>query len=163
MPSATLELYKATYDPLIELGRGVPDTRRTFGKKEDVDQVRHLLGTAWGWAGLPEQEAYYLNVEPNLPVGAYQLQIKDVPVDAFWSVSVYNRDGYFEKNEVGLYSVNSVTGKPNTDGSFTIHCPASAPMSPKLCCDLRSVLISSRSGGIEDENEALLILVESCH
>ena len=120
-PAYDAASYKATYDPLIELGRGVPDTRRTFGKKEDVDQVRHLLGTAWGWAGLPEQEAYYLNVEPNLPVGAYQLQIKDVPVDAFWSVSVYNRDGYFEKNEVGLYSVNSVTGKPNTDGSFTIH------------------------------------------
>jgi len=120
-PAYDVDSYKATYDPLLELGRGVPDARRTFGKKEDVGEVRHLLGTAWGWGGLPEHEAYYLNVEPNLPVGAYELNFKDVPVDAFWSVSVYNRDGFFEKNDLGTYSVNNMTGKPNPDGSFTIH------------------------------------------
>ena len=74
-----------------------------------------------GWGGLPEYEAFYLNVEPNLPVGAYRITVKDVPVDAFWSVSVYNKDGYFEKNEYDAYSVNSVSGKPNADGSFTIY------------------------------------------
>ncbi|NDR57048.1 DUF1214 domain-containing protein [Pseudoruegeria sp. M32A2M] len=120
-PAYDTESYKATYEPLLELGRGVPDARRTFGKKEDVDAVRHLLGTAWGWAGLPEHEAFYLNVEPNLPVGAYALNVRDVPVDAFWSVSVYNRDGFFEENELGAYSVNSITGTPNADGSVTIH------------------------------------------
>jgi hypothetical protein len=76
-PNYDQESYKATYDALIELGRGMPDTRATFGSKEDVDQVRHLIGTAWGWGGLPQEEAYYLNVEPNLPVGAYQLTFRD--------------------------------------------------------------------------------------
>jgi len=113
--------YEAAYEALLELGKGVPDARATFGKKEDVDPVRHLLGTAWGWGGLPEEEAYYLNVEPNLPVGAYQLTVKDVPVDAFWSISLYNKDGYFQENEYNAYSVNSVTATPNKDGSFTIH------------------------------------------
>jgi len=42
---------------------------------------------------LPESEAYYLNVEQNLPVGAYQLTVKDVPVDAFWSISLYTTTG----------------------------------------------------------------------
>ena len=120
-PAYDADSYKATYDPLLELGRGVPDTRRTFGRKEDVDEVRHLLGSAWGWGGLPEDEAYYLNVEPNLPVGAYELNVKDVPVDAFWSISLYNREGFFEENELGAYSVNSMTAEPNPDGSFTIH------------------------------------------
>jgi len=113
--------YKATYKALIELSRGVADLKRMYGKKGEVGEVRHLIGTAFGWGGLPEYEAYYINVEPNLPVGAYQLTVKDVPVDAFWSISLYNRDGYFQKNERNAYSVNNVTGKPNKDGSFTVH------------------------------------------
>ena len=67
--------------------------------------------TCWerhGVGGLPEEEAYYLNVEPNLPVGA------------FWSVSVYNKKGFFDPNDQNAYSVNSLTGTPNKDGSFTI-------------------------------------------
>lgn len=113
--------YKVTYEALLVLGRGMKDARATFGKKEDVDPIRHLLGTAWGWGGLPGEEAYYLNVEPNLPIGAYQLTVRDVPVDEFWSVSVYNKDGYFEANDLNAYSVNNLTGTPNEDGSFTIH------------------------------------------
>ena len=120
-PAYDKESYKTTYDALLVLGRGMPDARATFGSKEEVDPVRHLLGTAWGWGGLPQEEAYYLNVEPNLPVGAYQLTFSDVPVDAFWSVSLYNKDGYFEPNDQDAYSVNSLTGTPNQDGSFTIH------------------------------------------
>ena len=115
------ESYKVTYEALLILGRGMEDARATFGKKEDVDPIRHLLGTAWGWGGLPDEEAFYLNVEPNLPIGAYQLTVKDVPVDAFWSVSVYNKNGYFEANDLNAYSVNNLTGIPNKDGSFTLH------------------------------------------
>ena len=122
-PDYDQQSYKTTYDALLVLSRGIADAGAdaTFGRKEDVDAVRHLLGTAWGWGGLPEEEAYYLNVEPNLPVGAYQLTVRDVPVDAFWSVSVYNKDGFFDPNDQDAYSVNSLTGTPNDDGSFTIH------------------------------------------
>jgi hypothetical protein len=59
-PNYDKESYKTTYDALLVLGRGMPDARATFGSKEDVDPVRHLLGTAWGWGGLPQDEAYYL-------------------------------------------------------------------------------------------------------
>ena len=113
--------YEAAYKAVIELSRFLPDTKRTFGKKEDVSEVRHMLGTAMGWGGLPEHEAYYLTIEPNLPVGAYELTVKDVPVDAFWSISLYNKDGYFQENEYNAYSVNNITGTPNEDGSFTVH------------------------------------------
>ena len=113
--------YEATYKPLLELSKGMPETKRMFGKKEEVDQVRHLLGTAFGWGGLPEYEAFYLTIEPNLPIGAYELTVKDVPVDAFWSISLYNKDGYFEENEYNAYSVNNITGTANEDGSFTVH------------------------------------------
>jgi hypothetical protein len=38
----------------------------------------------------------------------------------FWSISLYNAKGFFEKNDLNAYSLNSLTAKPNADGSFTI-------------------------------------------
>jgi hypothetical protein len=34
-------------------------------------------------------------------------------VDGFWSISVYNADGFFEPNERGAYSVNNITARHN--------------------------------------------------
>ena len=101
-----------TRGALLTLGRGLDRFDRTFGRKEDVDPVRHLLGTASGWGGLPEREAFYLNVEPRLPVGSYQLEVADVPVDAFWSISVYNAAGYFEPNDRGVVSIKQRHRRP---------------------------------------------------
>lgn len=44
-----------------------------------------------------------------------------MPVDAFWSVSRYNAEGFHEKNAMGAKNVNSVTGARNEDGSMTAH------------------------------------------
>lgn len=121
MPNYDMESYKATSKPLLELSKGIGGTHKMFGKKEDVDPMRFLLGSAFGWGGLPVEEAYYVGVDPDLPVGEYQITLKDVPVDAFWSISVYNKDGYFEENDLGVYSVSNISGEPNEDGSFTVN------------------------------------------
>jgi hypothetical protein len=93
-----------------------------FGPREAVNPVRHFLGTAFGWGGLPEEQAFYLNVEPGLDVGEYKIEVPaEVPVDAFWSVSLYNAAGFFEENALGAYNVNSVTAERNEDGSVTVH------------------------------------------
>lgn len=113
--------YQATYDALIALSRGMTTTEYMFGSKEDVDPIRHLIGTAFGYGGLSEEEAAYINVEPQLPIGEYQLTVKDVPVDGFWSISVYNKSGFFEENEHDAYTINNLTAVPNEDGSFTIN------------------------------------------
>ena len=34
---------------------------------------------------------------------------------------MYNKQGFFDPNDQDAYSVNSLTGTPNEDGSFTIH------------------------------------------
>jgi hypothetical protein len=92
----------------------------TFGSRADVNPVHHLIGTAAGWGGLPDAEATYVVVSPGLPVGRYELRVGEVPVDAFWSISVYNAAGYFEPNASGVYSVNSITGTRDPDGSITV-------------------------------------------
>lgn len=84
--------------------------------------MRHFLGTAGGWGGLPEQEAFYANVDPNLPVDEYVIEVPpEVPVGAFWSISLYKAQGFFEPNELNAYSINSVTSARNEDGSVTVH------------------------------------------
>jgi hypothetical protein len=41
-------------------------------------------------------------------------------VDGFWSVSVYNSKGYFERNDLNSFSLNNLTAKSNKDGGVTI-------------------------------------------
>jgi len=94
-----------------------------FGTKEEVDTVAHLIGTAIGWGGNPPYAATYVSVYPKKNDGktAYSLTVKDVPVDGFWSISVYNGKGFFEKNSFNAYSINDLTAKANADGSYTVH------------------------------------------
>ncbi|MFE7845486.1 DUF1214 domain-containing protein [Microbacterium sp. NPDC057407] len=110
----------ATRGALLTLAAGLRGFDRTFGSRDDVDPVRHLIGTAAGWGGLPITEASYVGVDPQQPVGFYDLTMRDVPVDAFWSISVYNAQGFFEPNADNRYSVNSVTGVRDEDGSITV-------------------------------------------
>ncbi|MCV2396140.1 DUF1254 domain-containing protein [Actinotalea sp. M2MS4P-6] len=110
----------ATRELLLRLGAGVPDSRRTFGSAGEVDPVRHLTGTAIGWGGLPESEAYYAIETAPRPVGHRRIEFRDVPVDAFWSFSVYDRDGYFAANPADRYSFNSVTAAADDDGAVVI-------------------------------------------
>ena len=94
-----------------------------FGTKEEVNPIAHLLGTATGFGGNPAKDATYINVTPEINDGktAYTLSVKDVPVDGFWSISLYNGKGFFVKNQYNAYSINNITGKKAKDGSIIIH------------------------------------------
>lgn len=98
------------------------DTGVMFGTKQEVDPVMHLIGTATGWGGNPRAAAVYRSIYPKENDGRtiYRLTIKNVPVDAFWSISLYNEKGFFEKNEADAYSVNGLTAKPDAGGSVTV-------------------------------------------
>jgi hypothetical protein len=124
---------KTVRDALLVLNSTLPDLRRAFGRKEQVDPVRHLIGSASGWGGNPDQDAVYLNVTPAQNDGAavYRLHVSaDVPVDGFWSIIVYNAEGYIAPNELGLYSLNNYAAQPDPDGAVTIQfggCDATTP------------------------------------
>jgi hypothetical protein len=94
-----------------------------FGDQSEVSPIRHLIATAAGWGGLPRVAAMYSSVTPERNDGAvaYMLTVKDVPVDAFWSISVYNEKGFFERNDKDAYTVNGHFAKTNADGSVTVH------------------------------------------
>ena len=119
---------------LITLGRTVPDSRRMFGPRGQVDPVRFLIGAAIAWGGNGETDALYLNRYPAANDGttAYRLVVKDVPVDAFWSVSVYGPDGYYHRNERDAYTVNGLTAKKDADGSVTIQFGGDAGDAPNV-------------------------------
>ena len=110
-------------EALLVLAQSVPDSRRMFGPRVHVDPVRHLIGTAMGWGRNPERDVLYLVVAPPRNDGEtlHQLTLRDVPVDGFWSISVYNERGYFEPNVHNVYSANSVTAKKSKDGSVVVH------------------------------------------
>jgi len=114
---------KQVRDALIALSNAIPDMRYAAGADEhSVDPVRRIIAAASGWGLNPDKDAIYLNVFPEQNDGStpYRLIVRNVPVDAFWSVSVYNADGYFEPNDLDAYSVNSVTGQRRRDGSILI-------------------------------------------
>ena len=109
-------------DGLLSLASTIPDTKGMFGPKDQVDAIRHLIGSAAAWGGNPEEDALYLNVTPAHNDGKtiYKLIVKDVPVYGFWSISVYDDKGHFVANPQNAYSLNNLIAKPADDGSFAI-------------------------------------------
>jgi hypothetical protein len=63
-------------------------------------------------------------VEPGLPVGEYRIIVRDVPVDGFWSISIYNARGFFDADPTQRCSINQLTAEPTSDGSIVAHLGA---------------------------------------
>jgi hypothetical protein len=113
---------KKTREALLSLAEDLPDSRGFFGTRAEADPVRHLIGAASAWGGNPAKDAMYLNVTPSRNDGktVYRLHVKDVPVDGFWSISLYNAGGYYEENPYKAYALNNITAKKDADGSVTV-------------------------------------------
>ena len=97
-------------------------TERRMGKPGEVDPIFHLLATAASWGLNPPEDAIYKTVYPKANDGktVHTLTVKDVPVDGFWSITIYDSKGYMFESPQKAYAINNFTAKPNADGSFTI-------------------------------------------
>ncbi len=121
-PDWDLDQLRTARQALNELSKLGFDTTYAFGMPDQTKPIDHLVGAAVGWGGLPRERAYYEIASVSDNSGRpHAVTVKNAPVDAFWSITVYNAEGYIDKNELGVYSFNNVTAKSNGDGSHTIH------------------------------------------
>jgi len=86
------------HDALLVLGSTPSDFKGAFGAKGEVDPVRHLIGAAAAWGGNPPRTPSISTSRRQKNDGKtiYKLDVKDVPVDGFWSVTVYNAKGPYK-------------------------------------------------------------------
>ncbi|WP_458190830.1 DUF1214 domain-containing protein [Haladaptatus sp. NG-WS-4] len=124
IPNWDPQSFKQINDALITVGLTLDDFSDAFGDVGQVDPVKFFIASTAGWTGVPEpSEALILSRTPAQNDGTtpHTLTVENVPVDAFWSVTVYNNDWYLEKNKYDAYSINNVTAERADDGSVTIH------------------------------------------
>lgn len=127
VPNYDKKTYKALFadiQKLIKYWNG--DTRGSMGKRGELNELIHTVATIAGWGLNPPSAAMYEVVNGDFdPTKKYKIAVPaDVPVKAFWSISIYNKDGFFGKNKQDAYTINNVTGKKNKDGSTTIYLGA---------------------------------------
>lgn len=124
IPTYNMKSYNNVKRIIKELFETTPkiSANNMFGKQGEVNELKHLLGTYLGWGGLKEQYAYYESkfVEKNDGIVNYQINVSNVPVNAFWSIIVYDINGFI-MNNFESKSLNNITAIPNKDNSYTIN------------------------------------------
>ena len=123
LPEWNIDQMMAARDALNTLAKLGIDNVGALGTKAETQPIKHLIFAAVGWGGMPNKNTIGdLGSVAKNDGSPHVLNVpKDVPVRAFWSVIVYDANGFIPENDLGLYSYNNVTAKPNADGSITIH------------------------------------------
>ncbi|WP_423746600.1 DUF1214 domain-containing protein [Haladaptatus sp. SPP-AMP-3] len=122
IPNWDRQSRKELFDALVTVGKTMDNFDGAYGDVGEVNPVKFLLASVSTF-GFPESETTFLSRVPDQNDGEtpHTLTVQGVPVDGFWSVTVYNSDWYLEENKYDAYSVNNVTAERNDNGSVTVH------------------------------------------
>jgi hypothetical protein len=88
-----------------------------FGKKGEKPLKNHNVGTATGWGGLGAERAVYLMLYPD-SIEPQTLTLENIPAGSFWSITIYDADGFPQGD---AYNLNSAFAATDEDGVYTVH------------------------------------------
>jgi len=95
---------------------------------EHVPHLNHSAGTKGGWGGPGTEHSSYETIDIDRQQdrltgsrGTYSVTTEPPPVDAFWSLTVYDseRGGFLHPNKYDRYHINNTMAVPNEDGTVT--------------------------------------------
>ena len=91
-----------------------------FGKKGEISPEMRNIGVAFGWGALTKKGAVYPSIAIPDSGEDLMLTLKDVPMadNAFWSVTVYDKDGFTQGDN---YNINSSFAKQNKEGNYVLN------------------------------------------
>ena len=136
-----LDLFSAFDSKVIERGNVIMDSvirvvpfRLCVASPEQIGKevpvVYHSAGTRSGWAGPitshSAYEAQFFDIENSTldaSKGNYTITMSVPPVDAFWSITVYDskRGGFLHPNKENKYHINNTAVEKNEDGTITFN------------------------------------------
>ncbi len=94
----------------------------------DVPVLNHSAGTKGGWGGPDPSHSAYESIlfdkngdEMMGSKGTYTVTTEEPPVNAFWSITVYDtgRGGFLHPNDDDRYHINNTAATRNDDGTVT--------------------------------------------
>ncbi|WP_076414400.1 DUF1214 domain-containing protein [Shewanella sp. UCD-KL12] len=90
------------------------------GARGEVDRYKgHNMAVATSWGLFPSSETVYIAQAPELGTDiCYSSTYQEPENTAFWSITVYNDQGYMFSDD---NNINSRVAKQNQDGSVTMH------------------------------------------